>query len=401
MRKFWDRYAKIDNNHKPDLENYQKPLLEHLGGILHELLHAFQFSEVKQFVGKKDDSRTLLTKIDYPYQDSEVCLLLGLEGAVLADIVKGAESEKIRELWQDFVCVRNERRKRIHPDIVKLEGYMEINEGTAQYVQYSLNFPKPEYLKALSMLQNLPEFQSVKPAEKKDIIINFLKQLYKPSMSMYMTYVYHTGVAQAFLLDSLIPNWKTDFFRKYRSFDGLLVQSVSDDPGERLQKIKERYHSDEMMTKINVELGEIKSKNDAELSKFLSQSGSRICFSCTNVDPQHVQIIGTVFLIETDEFRVFKAGAQQIAFVGDTAILNVAFKKSVPIFFNKKTGEVFFINSENSALFDSISADSQQKISSETTEYSGNVKVDNTIFTFECPKLSLSQSLSQSSLRLF
>ncbi|MBF0547051.1 MAG: hypothetical protein HQM08_21600 [Candidatus Riflebacteria bacterium] len=37
---FVHKYAQ--DNHKPDLENYQKPLLEHLGGILHELFVNFR-----------------------------------------------------------------------------------------------------------------------------------------------------------------------------------------------------------------------------------------------------------------------------------------------------------------------------------------------------------------------
>ena len=90
---------------------YAKTYREYQGSLVHELLHAYQYAE-KNFLPKKEKNarRPKLTKLDYPYQDEENCLLLGLEGRVLADIMDEKDPGRIAELWRDFMAARAARR---------------------------------------------------------------------------------------------------------------------------------------------------------------------------------------------------------------------------------------------------------------------------------------------------
>jgi len=398
--KFIREYAK--KNNLPEYENYQRPLFDHLGAILHELCHAFQF---RSFANKKENKTTKnqnLSKADYPYLDEEMNLLLGLEGLILADALDESKKESLKELWQDFVTVRSERRKKLHPDLVKNEQFLEFIEGTAQYLQYALAYPTEEQMNSFKKLKAFSEFPKNIEDTAKGMVRKNLLNLWSPNMSMYMQYVYYTGVAQTHLLDSLVSNWKTDLFRKYENFDSLLFVRSLTRSADRFENIKKRYQADQILNKIRPELEKIRAKFEAAFQKHISQKGKRIYFHGIDVMPENVCIVGPCLLVEHGDYRIFEAGASQIRFNNETIgwCVDVMFKKAFPLFHQKKSGEVFFIFDGTFEPKDLIQADSVSEVSVGKWECMGNVQFDSHLFSIKCKKLEVVCSDTQIDFRI-
>jgi hypothetical protein len=132
---FIKNYAK--ENNLTELLNYEKPNLEYMGTILHEFFHSYQYNEIKKVKTNNKQKPIRLTKIDYPYLDVDINLLLGIEGKILSKLINTSDFKKSKELFRDFIIVRNERRNKLDSDFSRLENYMEKMEGIAQYVGFS------------------------------------------------------------------------------------------------------------------------------------------------------------------------------------------------------------------------------------------------------------------------
>ena len=394
-------------NKLKSMEDYKKPVLLHMGDIMHEFFHAYQYSEMKLYKSKdnKKSKPIRLTKVDYPYLDSETDLLIGLEGKILSDIIKADTKSDCSELWKDFLSVRLTRREKLDNDLVRLEKYMELSEGTAQYVGSHLSYANQKQIDSLKELKTIPEFKDIKVSgDLKSVAINSIDALAAPDKSRYMLYVYFTGLAQASALDTISPDWKKDFFRKYRSFDEVLFDKIktTENKTDRLAIIKKRYDSTKIMTSINDALVKLEKENEKKFNEYNSQEGMRYFISFINAKPRDILCYAPVLFVEYNDYRIFEAGCSKIELINDDmdSLASVDFSAAVPVFFNRKTGEIYFILNKEQDSPLNITSDIKKE-SSNITLYEKNVLLNSKVFNFKGNKIEVDKDKNNVNIKIY
>jgi hypothetical protein len=391
----FDDYAN-DYYRKNGLDRkYQKLYLQYLGELAHEMFHGYQDNESRYLPEKEKLHRPLkVMKVDYPYQDEEAALLLALEGRVLAALLDEKDPEKVRELWRDFSAAREERHKRLAPDMVRLERYMELKEGTAQYVGWSVQYGGAGDVKPLPETAADPRFSGYPSSDTlKDVIKQSLAQLDSPLAGRWMLYVYYTGAALSYNMDKAAPGWKKEAFRRmsglYGGLDTIVTAGVPLKGGsaERLKGLYERYKAEELRAGIRKVLGKDLAENKAKLDKFLLVPGKRYSLVFRGVKPEDLQISATVLLTEYLEKRIFEAGISGITADGKGT---VEFSKALPVLFDKKTGRFDFTVPEKDAAAPEIKA-KKTAIKNGYTRYSGVVEFKSGFFSWKGERLEVAE----------
>jgi len=348
----YEKYVRdyfLKNNIAP--QNYKKTSIQYFSEILHEMFHAYQDSEQK-YLPQKDQLRIRLTKIDYPYQDEESNLLLALEGRILADIVSEKDLGKAKKLWEDWLVVRKERHSSLDPELIKLERYLELKEGTAQYVGNSLLYLKNDDVKPLEATFGDQRFEGYASSDTfKDTLTASLTSFTDPSIPRYMVYVYYTGMAIVSSLDAINPDWKKDLFRRVDGINEGLDTLVSSriampkDTKTMLDDILKRYESEKLKEKIREGLKDILETNQTKLDKFQNAKGLRFKFVFPGAKASNILIYAPVLLTEYKEYRVFEAGCSKIEWKNDDGdvLTEINFTKAIPIILNRKSGVVEII----------------------------------------------------------
>ena len=333
------------NNIKAD--KYAKPYLQYLGEVAHELMHAHQAYESRYLPEKEEDfDPPKLNKADYPYQDEENCLLLGLEGRVLSDLMDETDPARARELWRDFTVLRSERRRRLPRDIVSIEQYMELMEGTAQYVGWTVQYGDNSGVKPLPEIAADPRFKGYSSSDTlRGVIKQYLAVLENPVQGRMMPYVYYTGTALAYSMDKAAPGWKKDIFRKILGFktglDDIITANIKPEgnSGERRKAVFARYKADEMRGRVKAALDKDLAENKVKLDKFRAAPGKRCALFFSGAKPADLQVFAPGLLTEYKELRVYEAGVTMIKRgAGKNNESTLLFSKALPVLMNRETG---------------------------------------------------------------
>lgn len=375
-------------------ENYRTDPLDHMGKILHELFHAYQYSEQKLGTAKKKKNKAVrLTKIDYPYLDADIALLLGIEGRILARVIETADAAEAGKLFDDFIAARRFRHSRLDPDIVRLEEYMEVSEGTAQYVGWMINYASTTEAGIFDNLKKLPEFKDVRASGSPGGAAGkFLAELHSPMMGRYMNYVYYTGLAQTCALNGIKPGWSEGFFRKRGKF-GDIVKGARTYPGDEasfIRVIGKKYGADEMRTKIADALGKLKEENRLKFKKFESLPGRKFRIVFEGAGPADILIYAPVLLTEYGNIRIFEAGCNRIERVdaGLKALARIDFKAAFPVFFDRRSGAVSFrIENPEHRGFEVRSGSKREKKGRVT--YENDVELTSGAFSFRASRIDV------------
>ncbi|HNW45133.1 MAG TPA: hypothetical protein PKI19_11560 [Elusimicrobiales bacterium] len=388
-----DYYAR--NNIKA--EKYTKPYLQYLGEAAHELLHAHQARESRYLPEKeKEVNPPKLNKADYPYQDEENCLLLGLEGRVLADLLDATDPAGVRELWRDFTLLRSARHRRLPGDIVRLEQYMELSEGTAQYVGWTVQYGANGDVKPLPETSADPRFTGYASS---DTLSGMIKQnllaLENPRQGRMMPYVYFTGVALVSSMEKAVPGWKKDIFRKIFGFrsglDGLITAKIKPEGSdkERLKAVFARYKADEIRARVKESLDKDLADNKAKLDKFYAAPGRRYAFSFRGVKPVDAMVFAPGLLTEYKALRVYEAGITKIICnYGKKNEKKVEFSKNLPVLHDRAGGG--FELAAAGGEVPVIKAD-KTDVKKDRTVYRGGVEFSNGIFSWKGDKLEVAE----------
>jgi len=389
--KFTRDYAK-SNNLKEYL-NYKINLLEYMGKITHELFHAYQYGEMKLYPRDGKPNKPIrLTKIDYPYLDGEIDMLLGVEGKILAKIFASGDTAEIDSLWNDFLCVRKFRHAKIDPELVRLEDYMEFSEGTAQYVECMVRYAATNEAGIFDDIRKLPGFGETRTNDSfKDFAAATLNKLYSPQMNMYMTYVYFTGMAQTYTLNKIRPDWRKDLFRKHRNFGKIAFENAAVSTDEaKIKELKAKYGADEMAAKINEELGKLKEVNRKKFDKFSSAAGMKFDIVFEGACAKDVLVYAPVLLTEHENIRIFEAGCSKIERIDDEfdALATIDFKAAVPIFFDRNSGEVSFIIEKPEKQKFEITSKTKKEDRNKTV-YENEAAFTNEVFGFTAAKIEV------------
>jgi len=405
----YDYYATgIIRKSNPKADKYSKPYLLFLGELAHETFHAFQSSESEYLPAAAREHKPLrLTKIDYPYQDEENCLLLGLEGRILAALLDESSPESASGLWRDFSAVRTKRHGRLPADIVMIERLMELKEGTAQYVGWSVQYGKNDSVRPLAETLLDSRFSGYSSTDTlKDIMRQSLLRLGEPSMSRWMLYVYYTGAAMSFSLDKAVPDWKNQAFRRLDGLTGgldtVLFETVPQikDAEDKLKSVYARYGADAMRKDISAALARDLEANSRKLEGFGASGGKHYRLIFDKARPEDVVVMGPVLLTEYREKRVFEAGASKLMWIDDNwdSISEVTFSKALPLLINRKTGEADIVVPDKDFSEPKITAGKSEK-SPDGETYSGGVEFSNGIWEWKGEWLEVGRDKGITTLR--
>lgn len=393
---FDDYVNKLVQQRQPGAARLEKPYLQYLGEIAHELTHAHQYSEARKLPKKELRGTVKSTKIDYPYQDEETCLLLGLEGRLLADIMDEADSARLKELWLDFLAVRRARRARLPGDLPAAERVMELREGTAQYVGWSVQYGRNSDVQPLPQLAADPRFSGYASSDTlRDMLRQSLLTLHLPAQSRWMLYVYTTGTALAYNLEKAVPGWKEGFFRRVgglrSGLDDLVTRGMprSGRDADRIAAARARYGAPALSEEIRKHMAEALADSKAKLDKFHAAPGRRVRFSLRGAGPEDITAMGPVLLTEHGQRRVWEAGLNKVAVrLGEKNERAVIFEKAVPVLQYRDAALFEVVLPEGSAP--EIRAE-KTAVKGGRTVYKGGVEYRNGVFSWKGDRLETSE----------
>jgi hypothetical protein len=139
------------------------------------------------------------------------------------------QAEKIK-LVSQFLAARDARRKDYNLDdkFVDYERWLEWEEGTAKYIEVGILRQAGETADyaALPQMKSDTDFRGYRKVNQR--WSQELFQLRHP-MGSEETRFYMSGMAQAFLLDDLMPEWKDRYWKEGVFLEDLLRQAIDKD----------------------------------------------------------------------------------------------------------------------------------------------------------------------------
>ena len=233
-------------------EEMGQPEVLIFGYVVHEAFHQYQRMAFGEIPWEREQK--------YPILDLENTALACLEMRLLMDALKMMQSgnkEKCREYIEQFVAVRTYRWEQGDPFVAKYEQGLEINEGTAQYVQYKSTdlIRQVKYRSSLTGSENPLQIAFSSTSLTEYLLDDFNERITGLSVSpedMMRNRVYPVGSTQGFLLDYFGINWKRKaqkagsafsyarIFREFLNMDETQFENL-------LEKAKNHYNYNEIL----------------------------------------------------------------------------------------------------------------------------------------------------------
>ncbi len=193
---------------------------------LHEAFHAYQGMLASE---KLADSENINREYDdqYPWGDASLQADWQTELDLLADALRSTDQTRTVELVRRFLEVRAARRDSANliPELVAYEQQREWLEGLARYAEleiwrqaYARDYtPLPETV----LLLDFDDYSGFEARWSQEI-----DQLRRMADDEGDGRFYYSGMAQAFLLDRLMPDWKLKAFEDGVWLDSLLANAI-------------------------------------------------------------------------------------------------------------------------------------------------------------------------------
>lgn len=188
--------------------------------IVHEAFHAYALTaiqgDVPNFGAEIDEGEMIRRLAALPDLDKQHAA----EGQALVKALQATDDQVAREAAREFLQLREARRAG-DKEIAAYEQLTEWLEGLARYADVSLmqRAGQETYMPLDSALNNALNY----PAAP-EVWQQFLDQLAHPAASPdgFRGRYYLLGAGQAFLLDRLMPDWKTRVLNEKLSLEVLL-----------------------------------------------------------------------------------------------------------------------------------------------------------------------------------
>jgi hypothetical protein len=192
----------------------------------HEAFHAYQGMMVpKKLTSAENINRQYENQ--YPWEDRSLQDDWQNELNILTQALQADDQTEVIDLVRQFLNFRADRREsaRLSPELVSYEQQREWLEGLARYAEIEIwrlaasgdYTPIPDSAK-------LPDFENYTGFEA-----SWAKEIGQISMMADDTgdgRFYYTGMAQAYLLDRLMPDWKQKAFDKSVWLEDLLAGAL-------------------------------------------------------------------------------------------------------------------------------------------------------------------------------
>lgn len=187
-----------------ETENY-------LGALEHEAFHAYQGAAVPQRLAESEE--TMVVDDQYPWEDEALEDAWQEELDFLVAAVRAESDEQAAEAVRNFLIKREMRRASgLTAAMVDFERQREWLEGLAKYVEVEIGLAAQEagdYIPTEAVLSD-PDFNNYQTRRRyRQGQINEVSRL---SGRGGDTRFYYSGMAQAMLLDRLMPGWKEMVF---------------------------------------------------------------------------------------------------------------------------------------------------------------------------------------------
>jgi hypothetical protein len=195
----------------------QLDTVNYIRAIVHEAFHAYALAAIQgavpNFGVDVDEGQMLQRLAALPDLDKQY----SAEGQLLVNALQATDQQVVREAVVEFLKLRQARRAAEDKAVAAYEQMAEWVEGLARYAEI-----------ALMLRANRASDNTVIYPAAAEIWQPFLDQLRKPTASPdgFRGRYYLLGAGQAFLLDRLMPDWKTRALTQKQSLETLLAQAI-------------------------------------------------------------------------------------------------------------------------------------------------------------------------------
>ncbi len=193
--------------------------------VNHESFHVLQQFQAGQRLERAERSYQL--EEAYWQVDPEMQADWEEEITLLISAVRAEDTDKTADLVSQFLEKRQSRRQSsgLEAGLVDFEHQIEWEEGLAKYVELALWQAASQDSTYHPVLSGDPYFKDYETFEQR--FSQELSQLGRQASQEGTTRFYYTGMAEAFLLDRLMPDWKERAFDPSTWLEDLLAEAVA------------------------------------------------------------------------------------------------------------------------------------------------------------------------------
>jgi hypothetical protein len=201
---------------------------QYVAMILHETMHAYQATGAVNRLAEAELANSP-SAAAYPWTDEKLIAAWQTELDLLTDGVRATTDAEAKDLARQFVAQRSKRRQDagLSADLVTFERQREWEEGIAKYGEmriYRAAAETPGYQPVPELLPD-PAYHAYRNALA--FWNNQVGQIRRMAGAEGDGRFYYTGMAQAVLLDRLMPGWKARLFEDGVWLDDLLAEAVN------------------------------------------------------------------------------------------------------------------------------------------------------------------------------
>lgn len=197
----------------------------YIGGLEHESFHALQGT---QAAGRLAEAETAnRNEADYPWDDAALGEAWKVETHLLVRAIRTPSDAEAAALVRQFLAERDERRAtaELSPALVDYERQREWLEGLAKYAELAIQrqAASASGYTPLPALAADPDFKAY--ATREQFWSAQLGEVTRTAGREGETRFYYSGMAQAVLLDRLLPGWKERAFDRGVTLEDLLREA--------------------------------------------------------------------------------------------------------------------------------------------------------------------------------
>lgn len=199
----------------------------YIGALDHETFHAFQGSLVASRLEAAETANQ--SESQYPWDNRALDEAWKTEMDLLVKAVRASSNAEALELIRQFLIQRDERRAALGltPELVNYERQREWLEGLAKYAELSLGrlaATTPGYAPLPDLVTADPAFKAYTTREQ--YWSGQLDEARRTAGREGEVRFYYSGLAQAAILDRLLPGWKEQAFNTDVMLEDLLREAV-------------------------------------------------------------------------------------------------------------------------------------------------------------------------------
>jgi hypothetical protein len=195
----------------------------HIALVTHEAFHAFQGMINEEKLAAAETAVSLAH--NYISDDPDFQTAWQTELDLMAQAVQADSGTEMADLAAQFLAQRQERRQNLSADYITYEQTREWEEGLAKYVELAIWQQAADTAVYTPILAADPDFESYQNFSNR--WRQEVAQMKRMANDDGDGRFYYSGMAQAFILDQLLPDWKEQALEDGIYLDDLLVTAVA------------------------------------------------------------------------------------------------------------------------------------------------------------------------------